>query len=128
MAHNRSRKFQPEDRLFSLSSVTSPAVDLKTIVPQDEVNKEGKWERGKMILACLHGRALGDKLKSTQLDEMVYLYFYLSEFGPGRPKGGAPANGQGKPKKGRGGPRDAKRIRQSSEQDLDFEDDPDLIY
>ena len=33
---------------------------------------------------------------------------------------------RGKPKKGRGGPRDAKRIRVSSEQDFDYEDDPDL--
>ena len=31
-----------------------------------------------------------------------------------------------KPKKGRGGPRDAKRVRASSEQDFDYEDDPDL--
>ncbi|KAK6937783.1 Chromatin modification-related protein Eaf6 [Dillenia turbinata] len=79
----RSRKFQPEDRLFSLSSITSPAA---------EEHAGGR-----------------------------------DEFGPGRPKGSATANRQGKPKKGRG-LRDAKRIRQSSEQDLDYEDDPDLIY
>ena len=33
---------------------------------------------------------------------------------------------RGKPKKGRGGSRDAKRARASSEQDFDYEDDPDL--
>lgn len=67
----RSRKFQPEDRLFSLSSVTSPAAE--------EVARDG----------------------------------------------GIAANGQGKPKKGRG-PREAKR-RQSSEVDYDYEDDADLM-
>ncbi|XP_028765501.1 chromatin modification-related protein MEAF6 [Neltuma alba] len=82
----RSRKFQPEDRLFSLSSVTSPAAE-EIAAGRDD------------------GR---------------------SDFGPGRSKGGIYANGQGKPKKGRGGPRDAKRLRASSEQDFDYEDDPDL--
>ncbi|XP_058101652.1 uncharacterized protein LOC131245903 isoform X1 [Magnolia sinica] len=83
----RSRKFQPEDRLFSLSSVTSPAVEEHAVGRDD-------------------GRA---------------------DFGPGRSKGGGtPANGQGKPKKGRTVPRDGKRIRPSSEQELDDEDDPDL--
>ncbi|KAF1860438.1 hypothetical protein Lal_00037782 [Lupinus albus] len=83
----RSRKFQPEDRLFSLSSVTSPAAE-EIAAGRDD------------------GR---------------------SDFGPGRSKGGGIyANGQGKPKKGRGAPRDAKRMRASSEQDFDYEDDPDL--
>ncbi|XP_052171130.1 uncharacterized protein LOC127787231 [Diospyros lotus] len=72
----RSRKFQPEDRLFSLSSVTSPAAE---------------------------------------------------EHAAGRDGVGISTNGQGKPKKGRGGPRDAKRVRQSSDADYDYEDDPDLI-
>ncbi|GMH27978.1 hypothetical protein Nepgr_029821 [Nepenthes gracilis] len=31
----RSRKFQPEDRLFSLSSITSPAADDQTIGRED---------------------------------------------------------------------------------------------
>ncbi|XP_051118805.1 uncharacterized protein LOC127243016 [Andrographis paniculata] len=67
----RSRKFQLEDRLFSLSSVTSPAAE--------EIVRDG----------------------------------------------GVPANGPGKPKKGRA-PRDVKR-RQSAEADFDYEDDPDLV-
>ncbi|KAA8543364.1 hypothetical protein F0562_021141 [Nyssa sinensis] len=73
----RTRKFQPEDRLFSLSSIISPAAE---------------------------------------------------EHAVGRDGGGiSAANGQGKPKKGRGGQRDAKRSRQSSEPDYDYDDDPDLI-
>ncbi|XVF38457.1 hypothetical protein REPUB_Repub20aG0103900 [Reevesia pubescens] len=85
----RSRKFQPEDRLFSLSSVTSPAAE-ELGVQQDD----GK-----------------------------------SDFGLARSKGGGlAANGQGKPKKGRAASsaRDGKRIRPSSEQDFDDEDDPDM--
>ncbi|KAJ9700693.1 hypothetical protein PVL29_006153 [Vitis rotundifolia] len=83
----RSRKFQLEDRLFSLSSVTSPAAEELGVGRDD-------------------GR---------------------SDFGQGRSKGGSlPTNGQGKPKKGRTAPRDGKRIRPSSEADLDDEDDPDL--
>ncbi|CAK7346410.1 unnamed protein product [Dovyalis caffra] len=83
----RSRKFQPEDRLFSLSSVTSPAAEEQAAGRDD-------------------GR---------------------SEFGVGRSKGGGIyANGQGKPKKGRGAPRDAKRIRPSADPDFDYDDDQDL--
>uniref|UniRef100_A0A5B6ZB04 Putative Histone H4 acetyltransferase, NuA4 complex, Eaf6 n=1 Tax=Davidia involucrata TaxID=16924 RepID=A0A5B6ZB04_DAVIN len=83
----RTRKFQPEDRLFSLSSVTSPAAEEQGVGRDD-------------------GR---------------------SNFGPGRPKGGGlSTNGQGKPKKGRTGPRDGKKTRISSDLDLDEEDDPDL--
>ncbi|XAR58640.1 hypothetical protein NMG60_11014115 [Bertholletia excelsa] len=73
----RSRKFQPEDRLFSLSSVTSPAAE---------------------------------------------------EHAMGRDAGGVSANGPGKPKKGRGGPRDARRIRQSNDADYDYEDDADVVF
>ncbi|XP_077252880.1 chromatin modification-related protein eaf6-like [Tasmannia lanceolata] len=84
----RSRKFQPEDRLFSLSSVTSPAVEEHLIGRND-------------------GR----------------------EYGLGRTKGGGtPANGQGKPKKGRTGLKDGKRIRSSNELEIEEEDDPDLIF
>ncbi|MQL92369.1 hypothetical protein Taro_024991 [Colocasia esculenta] len=84
----RSRKFQPEDRLFSLSSVTSPAVEEHVIGRDD-------------------GR---------------------SEYGLVRSKGGGtPANGQGKPKKsGRSAHREGKRIRPSSELELEDEDDIDL--
>ncbi|KAI3841658.1 hypothetical protein MKW92_040730 [Papaver armeniacum] len=70
----RSRKFQPEDRLFSLSSVTSPAVE-EHMVGRD----------GEPII-------------------------------PGKPKKGG----------GRNTPRDIRRIRPSSEHDMDDEDDLDL--
>ncbi|XP_062147664.1 uncharacterized protein LOC133856622 isoform X2 [Alnus glutinosa] len=83
----RSRKFQPEDRLFSLSSVTSPAAEELATGRDD-------------------GR---------------------SDFGPGRSKGGTIyANGQGKPKKGRPGQRDAKRFKSSADPDFDYDDDPDV--
>ncbi|KVH91447.1 chromatin modification-related protein MEAF6 isoform X1 [Cynara cardunculus var. scolymus] len=83
----RSRKFQHEDRLFSLSSVTSPAAE----------------ELGA-------GREEG-----------------RSDMGPGRPKGGGlTINGQGKPKKGRSGPRDGRKIRLSNDLDLDDDDDHDM--
>ncbi|KAL9262524.1 Chromatin modification-related protein [Drosera capensis] len=78
----RSRKFQPEDRLFSLSSITSPAVE----------------EQG--------GR---------------------DDLGTGRSRGGGiGVNGPGKPKKARLGPRDGRRIRLSSDPELEDEDDTDL--
>ncbi|XVF71996.1 hypothetical protein PTKIN_Ptkin12aG0085600 [Pterospermum kingtungense] len=81
----RSRKFQPEDRLFSLSSITSPAAE-EVAAGRDD----GK-----------------------------------SYYGANRSKaGGYFANGQGKPKKGRG--REAKRMRHSSEPDFDYDDDPDV--
>ncbi|KAK4357012.1 hypothetical protein RND71_022622 [Anisodus tanguticus] len=81
----RSRKFQLEDRLFSLSSVTSPAAEELGLGRED-------------------GRP-----DPTQ----------------GRMRGGGFANnGQGKPKKGRTGPRDGKKFRISNDLDLD-DDDPD---
>ncbi|XP_006354485.1 chromatin modification-related protein MEAF6-like [Solanum tuberosum] len=84
----RSRKFQLEDRLFSLSSVTSPAAEELGLGRED-------------------GRP-----DPTQ----------------GRMRGGGFANnGQGKPKKGRTGPRDGKKFRISNDMDLDDEDDPDSI-
>jgi len=87
----RSRKLQPEDRIFSLSSVTSPVAEEQGVGRED-------------------GR---------------------SDIGQGRPKGGGLAtNGQplvrGKPKRGRTGARDGKKVRQSSDLDPDDEDDTDL--
>ncbi|KAJ8899523.1 hypothetical protein K2173_018497 [Erythroxylum novogranatense] len=91
----RSRKFQPEDRLFSLSSVTSPAFPLTIFSLQAEEQVVGRDD----------GRP---------------------DFGSGRSKGAIYANGQGKPKKGRSGPRDAKRIRPSADPDFEYDDDPDM--
>ncbi|KAJ7543953.1 hypothetical protein O6H91_09G060000 [Diphasiastrum complanatum] len=86
----RPRKFQPEDRLFSLSSVTSPAVEEH-----------------------MAGRDADVRLEGT---------------GQGRSKGvGAPSNGPGKQKRGRTGPREGKRIKQTNEHELEEEDDVDLI-
>ncbi|KAL3506134.1 hypothetical protein ACH5RR_031516 [Cinchona calisaya] len=83
----RSKKFQLEDRVFSLSSVTSPATE---------------------------------ELGAGQEDGR-------SDLGQVRAKGGGIAiNGQGKPKKGRTGQRDGKKIKLSSDADLDAEDDRDL--
>ncbi|KAK3041350.1 hypothetical protein RJ639_002331 [Escallonia herrerae] len=83
----RSRKFQLEDRLFSLSSVTSPAAEELGVGRDD-------------------GRP---------------------DLGQARFKGGGLAiSGQGKPKRGRIGPRDGKKIMLSNDLDLDDEDDPDL--
>ncbi|KAL5701935.1 hypothetical protein ACHQM5_027217 [Ranunculus cassubicifolius] len=75
----RSRKFQPEDRLFSLSSVTSPAVE-EHIDGRSDFRMKGAGS--------------------------------LSFSGPGKPR-----------KAGRPGPRDVKRYRPSSEQDMDDDDD-----
>ncbi|CAI0558871.1 unnamed protein product [Linum tenue] len=83
----RSRKLQAEDRLFSLSSVTSPAAEELGIGRDD-------------------GRI---------------------DLGSNRAKGGIlPANGQGKPKKGRTpmGTRDAKKLRPTNEAEFDEEDEP----
>ncbi|KAA3485700.1 chromatin modification-related protein EAF6 [Gossypium australe] len=105
----RSRKFQPEDRLFSLSSVTSPVENLQ-----------------RNVIATTHAEmvsgSLADELGVRQDDGR-------SDFGSARSKGGGlAANGQGKPKKGRtaSSARDGKRTRPSSEQDFDDEDDPDM--
>ncbi|KAA3468888.1 chromatin modification-related protein MEAF6-like isoform X2 [Gossypium australe] len=67
----RSRKFQPEDRLFSLSSVTSPAVCMGFVLLRAEEVAAGR-DDGKSYYGA--GRSKG---------------------------GGYFANGQGKPKKGR---------------------------
>ncbi|XP_020548050.1 uncharacterized protein LOC105158460 isoform X2 [Sesamum indicum] len=93
----RSRKFQPEDRVFSLSSVTSPAVE------ELGVGKE----------VC-HG-SFPSLLLVDGKSDMVQ----------GRLKGGAlVTTSQGKPKKGRTGQRDLKKNRLSS--DVHPDEDEDL--
>ncbi|XP_073288018.1 uncharacterized protein [Primulina huaijiensis] len=83
----RPRKFQLEDRVFSLSSVTSPAADELKAARED----------GKL--------------------DMVQI----------RPKGGGlTTSTQGKPKKGRTGQRDAKKMRLSTELDPDDEEVLDM--
>ncbi|KAL8525210.1 hypothetical protein ACS0TY_014724 [Phlomoides rotata] len=83
----KSRKFQLEDRVFSLSSVTSPAAEEVRVGKED------------------------GKVDTVQ----------------GRLKvGGLASGGQGKPKKGRTGQREVKRMRLSSDVDPDDEDDLDL--
>ncbi|CAA0817414.1 Unknown protein [Striga hermonthica] len=83
----RSKRFQLEDRVFSLSSATSPAAEELRVGKED------------------------GKADTTQF----------------RTKGGGSANAaQGKPKKGRTGQREVKKIRFTSNLDPEDEDDPDL--
>ncbi|EOY06039.1 Uncharacterized protein TCM_020888 [Theobroma cacao] len=127
----RYRKFQPEDRLFSLSSVTSPAIEVTLDV------FSARWvirrTCGLFIIANMHAERgllyfcfypiLG--IYDHILNESIALKLTefnvssgdahlqaeelgvrqddgRSDFGPGRSKGGGlAANGQGKPKKGR---------------------------
>ncbi|KAH0928798.1 hypothetical protein HID58_014525 [Brassica napus] len=114
----RSRKFQPEDRVFSLSSVTSPAlveIVLKNLVLGEKVNRATSTKLTSLLLFM-------DQFRHLQLLDVID---GRAELGPGRSKGGL-STGQGKPKKGRGHgvARDAKRNR-PSEPDYDDEDDPD---
>ncbi|KAF9683009.1 hypothetical protein SADUNF_Sadunf05G0167700 [Salix dunnii] len=107
----RSRKFQPEDRLFSLSSVTSPAM-LPALVMSVIRVSTGAFRLAKFLYA---------EEQATGRDDG------RSEFGGGRSKGGGIyANGQGKPKKGRGASRDSKKIRPSVDPDFDYDDDAAL--
>ncbi|KAG6774592.1 hypothetical protein POTOM_021952 [Populus tomentosa] len=113
----RSRKFQPEDRLFSLSSVTSPAGNALCIaLLKDPVSFCAESVCNALKLLMLHAEE-----QAAGRDDG------RSEFGVGRSKGGGIyANGQGKPKKGRGASRDSKRIRPSADPDFDYDDDADL--
>ncbi|PSS34889.1 Chromatin modification-related protein [Actinidia chinensis var. chinensis] len=83
----KSRKFQPEDRIFSLSSVTSPAAEEQGVGRNDGKTDLGQGQSKDRVLATYR---------------------------------------RGKPKKGRTGSRDGYKIRQSSDLNLDNEDDPDL--
>lgn len=79
----RPRKFQPEDRIFSLSSITSPAVEEEGVGRDDIATARTKG-------------------------------------------GGLPASGGGKPRKGRLAPKDGRRLKLSSEQHVQNEDDAEL--
>ncbi|KAK1355770.1 Histone H4 acetyltransferase [Heracleum sosnowskyi] len=99
----RSRKFGPEDRLFSLSSITSPAVLVEGGIQDVMIYLDASF-------AC----------------EALTLKLQAEEHAAARDAGGLLANGQGKPKRGRW-PRDGRRSKQSSEPDFDYDDDPDVI-
>ncbi|XP_039034866.1 uncharacterized protein LOC120171164 [Hibiscus syriacus] len=106
----RSRKFQLEDRLFSLSSAISPAAE--------EV----------AVRACSMQGVSTNFLFNVLLFVVTLCLADGKSYccGAGRSKGGGYfANGQGKPKKGR--TREAKRQRHSSEPDFD-DDDPDVTF
>ncbi|GAY52554.1 hypothetical protein CUMW_142740 [Citrus unshiu] len=115
----RPRKLQPEDRIFSLSSVTSPALpftraeDDHALLPVSSLSQDN----------YLHFQKLAEELGVRRDDGRF-------DYGAGRSKGGnLPSNGQGKPKRGRTAPtpRDGKRNRTTSEPDFDDDDDPDMI-
>ncbi|KAB5557560.1 hypothetical protein DKX38_008469 [Salix brachista] len=148
----RSRKFQPEDRLFSLSSVTSPASvqgnALCIALLKDPVfhschfvlkvfskpwikrpSSRLEFKRCLLVIAIL-----GDCMARHSVLRVLLAEEQAtgrddgrSEFGGGRPKGGGIySNGQGKPKKGRGASRDSKKIRPSADPDFDYDDDAAL--
>ncbi|KAJ6938584.1 hypothetical protein NC651_005117 [Populus alba x Populus x berolinensis] len=133
----RSRKFQPEDRLFSLSSVTSPAEFpgmLNVYAKKKGKGKNGNQDKLKIVIYnepnCLRDSSnfLGIALLKDMAEEQAAGRDEgRSEYGVGRSKGGGIyANGQGKPKKGRGASRDTKRTRPSADPDFDYDDDADL--
>ncbi|KAK6161305.1 hypothetical protein DH2020_004686 [Rehmannia glutinosa] len=110
----RSRKFQLEDRVFSLSSATSPAAEELRVGKED-----GKSD-------MVQGRPKGGG-SATAAPSSHYLYggvcyFYF----PSKYVVQLKLCLQGKPKKGRTGQREVKRIRISSDLDPDDEDDLDL--
>ncbi|TXG72316.1 hypothetical protein EZV62_000895 [Acer yangbiense] len=128
----RPRKLQPEDRLFSLSSVTSPAYLTPFINASSAGRHCPQLMRAHGDMAYYRGIIVDwDNEPELQTAEELGVGRDdgRSDYGPGRSKGGAlPSNGQGKPKKGRAAltPRDGKRNRPSSEPDFDDEDDPDM--
>eukprot|EP00850_Spirogloea_muscicola_P010698 SM000064S19720 [mRNA] locus=s64:162297:163660:+ [translate_table: standard] len=110
----RPRKFQPEDRLFSLSSVTSPALQLQCC--------------GNAGLAVMwRAIASSSAAEGSELQTIFSLPSPEPSMTRGRPEAAVagsrlkvsttPSNGPNKQqqKRGRTGPRDGKRIRTSTE-------------
>ncbi|KAG8489664.1 hypothetical protein CXB51_017638 [Gossypium anomalum] len=97
LSSKRSRKFQPEDRLFSLSSVASPAAEEIATARDGEP----------VICRCIN----------TFPFLMFIACYYCCCCCCVRVLAG-------KPKKGRG--REAKKMRHFSEPDYDYDDDPDV--
>uniref|UniRef100_A0A803KSX7 Chromatin modification-related protein MEAF6 n=1 Tax=Chenopodium quinoa TaxID=63459 RepID=A0A803KSX7_CHEQI len=102
----RPRKFQPEDRIFSLSSVTSPAV-LRVKGINSFLGKNGKLyiqeikrsDIGSSQQVVRYTSRTVDASSTSKVEENAG---GRDDIGPGRSKGGGlPTNGQGKPKKGR---------------------------
>uniref|UniRef100_A0A0D9Y5P7 Chromatin modification-related protein MEAF6 n=1 Tax=Oryza glumipatula TaxID=40148 RepID=A0A0D9Y5P7_9ORYZ len=94
----RSRKFQADERLFSLSSVTSPAVD------EHMAGRDGTIETLGSIPAA-------SWQMEENMDQVVRKAQPLLQTGRKPKKGGRP------------GGRDGKRIRPSNDPDLDDEED-----
>ncbi|CAI0558870.1 unnamed protein product [Linum tenue] len=120
----RSRKLQAEDRLFSLSSVTSPALTLYVSAYEEVIVATE-------LLPCkckVCKTSSDDSFVDLQAEELgIGRDDGRIDLGSNRAKGGIlPANGQGKPKKGRTpmGTRDAKKLRPTNEAEFDEEDEP----
>ncbi|KAJ6736236.1 hypothetical protein OIU85_018441 [Salix viminalis] len=147
----RSRKFQPEDRLFSLSSVTSPAMlpalvmsvirvstgafRLAAFLYVDPLTYQTTFNFVYIIQNLGHLEICSNvlyfsctlrfsRLKNKQLDEMMGDQ-NLEEVDP-RVEAYTQTDSEGKPKKGRGASRDSKKIRPSADPDFDYDDDAAL--
>ncbi|KAJ6336134.1 hypothetical protein OIU78_012692 [Salix suchowensis] len=91
----------------------------------NHIRLEIAWE---CILLSLRVRLLYGMLSLRAEEQAAGRDEGRSEYGVGRSKGGGIyANGQGKPKKGRGASRDTKRTRPSADPDFDYDDDADLM-